>query len=239
MPLILYKLSPPEVKRFAKIEKLSNKSGDISAKISKGEWITIFVFAGMLFFWVFGDKFGLSITLVALGGLCILLLTRVLSIDDVLGARDIWSIFIWLSILNIMAEKLVEYGLIQHYALVLNQKLVGLSWGVVLVFVSLIYYFARYLIPGNVLHACAMFLAIANVLIGCGVPPKIGCMTLAMITAFCGFVTPYANSSSPLYMNTGYIEQKLWWRIGFITSFIYLFIYFVIGAAWWKFLGYW
>jgi DASS family divalent anion:Na+ symporter len=144
-----------------------------------------------------------------------------------------------MSILTAMAEKLSEYGLIQFYAAALQQKLAGTDWKAVLLIVSTIYYFARYLIPGNVLHACAMFHAFSQVLIVCGVPPLVGCMSLAIITSFCGFITPYATTSCPLFYNTGYVDIKLWWRVGFISMIVYLLIWFVFGGIWWKILGYW
>lgn len=239
MPLILYKLSPPELKALPQAEEIAKKQLESMPPMDKKEWITMFVFLGMLICWIFGGVLGIKTGVVALGGLCILLLTNVLAVEDVTGAKDIWNIFIWLSILNVMAGKLTEYGLIQHYSSILHDNLSGFNWPIILFIVSIIYYLARYLIPGNVLHACAMFPAFAQLLITCGVPAKVGCMTLSLITAFCGFVTPYATSPCPLYYNTGYIEQKLWWKIGFITSLIYIIIWWFFGGIWWKILGYW
>jgi DASS family divalent anion:Na+ symporter len=239
MPLILYKLAPPDLSDIPNAESLAQKQlADLPA-MKKSEWITVFIFLGMLFCWIFSGPFGISTTLVALGGLCLLLMTDVLDVHDVTGARDIWDIYLWLSILNVIAGKLAEYGLIQHYAELLQKNLGTLSWTLVLPIVSLIYYFARYFIPGNVLHACAMFTAFSQLLIVCGVPAKMGCMVLAFITAFCGYVTPYATSPCPLFYNTGYVDLKLWWKLGFITGGIYLIIWGVVGGLWWKLLGYW
>jgi DASS family divalent anion:Na+ symporter len=237
MPCILYKLSPPKLKEIQDFEKIADEQLSSIPAISKGEWTTMFVFLGMLIGWIFGEIIGLSTSVVALGGLCVLLITNVLDVDDIVGAKDIWNIFIWLSILNVMASKLTEYGIIQHYSSILRHPLCGVDWPISLFVISLTYYFARYLIPGNVLHACAMFPPFVKLLINCGVPARVGCMFLACITAFCGFVTPYASSPCPLFFNTGYIEQRLWWKIGFITTIIYLMIWIVVGGLWWKSLG--
>lgn len=190
MPWILYKLAPPQLKALPQAEKIAQDQLAAMPPMDRNEWITVFVFLGMLVFWVLGDTLHVKTGVVALGGLCCLLITNVLDLEDVTGAKDVWNIMIWLSILNAMAGKLTDYGLIQHYTDVLHAHLVGIRWPVALGVISVIYYMARYLIPGNVLHACAMFIAFSQLLIACGVPPQVGCMTLSVITAFCGFVTP-------------------------------------------------
>jgi DASS family divalent anion:Na+ symporter len=239
MPWIMYKLSPPQLTKIANAGEIAQKQLSTMPPMSKKEYITMFVFIGMLTCWIFGDVIHVPTGVVALGGLCALLATNVLDAEDLTGAKDIWSICIWLSILNVMALKLTEFGLIQHYSLVLRGSVSGMAWPLALCVVSVTYYFARYLVPGNVLHACAMFPPFAQLLIACGVPAKLGCMTLGIITAYCGFVTPYGSSSCPLYFNTGYIDQRLWWRIGFITTLIYFAIWGIFGGIWWKILGYW
>lgn len=239
MPALLYKLAPPELTDLPQAKDIARQQLDAMPPMSRKEGIALVVFLGMLVCWILGSVLHIRAAVVALGGLCVLLLTNVLDTDDVTGAKDIWNIFIWLSILNVIAQKLTDYGFIHHYSTLLHANLAGLAWPVVLGVVSVIYYLARYIIPGNILHACAVFPAFAQVLIACGVPAKLGCMTLSLITAFCGFVTPYATSPCPLYFNTGYIDQKLWWRIGFQTGGVYLAIWAVSGAVWWKILGCW
>lgn len=239
MPLLLYKLAPPELTDLPQAKAIARQQLDAMPPMSRQEGIALLVFLGMLVFWIMGGVLHIRPSIVALGGLCTLLLTGVLDADDVTGAKDIWDIFIWLSILNVMAGKLTDYGFIHHYSALLHHNLSGFAWPIVLGIVSLIYYFSRYIIPSNILQACAVFPAFAQVLMACGVPAKIGCMTLALITAFCGFVTPYATSPCPLYYNTGYISQKLWWRMGFQTGGVYLAIWALSGALWWKVLRCW
>lgn len=237
MPLAMYKLAPPALKELPQAEKVAQEQLDAMPPMDRKEWVTLFVFLGMLVLWILGEHLHIKPAVVALGGLCCLLLTHVLEVEDVTGAKDIWNIMIWLSILNVIAGKLTEYGLIQHYVESLHANLAGVHWSLALGVISIIYYLARYLLPGNILHACAMFIAFSQLLIVCGVPAKVGCMALSVITAFCGIVTPYATSPCPLYFNTGYIEQKLWWRIGFIMSVVYLLIWALCGGLWWKVLG--
>lgn len=239
MPWLMYKLAPPALKQIPHAAEIAQKQLEELPPIQKKEWITMAVFLGMLVCWIFGATLGVSTAVIALGGLCVLLLTHVLTVDDFAGAKDIWDIITWLAILSIMASKLTEYGLIQHYSTILNRELGGLGWPLVLLIVSIVYYLARYIIPGNILHACAVFPAFSRLLIACGVPAKVGCMTLALITAYCGFVTPYATSSCPIILKTGYIEQKLWWKLGFVSGFIYMLVWGGIGSVWWKCLGYW
>lgn len=238
MPLILFRLAPPEMKRIPDAEAIAQGQLNDMPPMNRDEWVTLFVFIGMLTLWVLGDVLNIPASVVALGGLCCLLVSNVLTVSDVTGSKDVWNIMIWLAILNVIAGKLTEYGLIQHYSVVLKAHLGGVSWPFALVIISVIYNLARYFLPGNILHGCAMFVAFSQLAFACGVPPKVACMALAIITAYCGFMTPYANSTGPLYQNTGYIEQKLWWRSGLITSAAYFAIWSVCGGVWWKVLGY-
>jgi DASS family divalent anion:Na+ symporter len=239
MPLLLYRLVPPQLTNISNFEEIANTHLSYMSPMKRDEYLTVGIFVCMLIGWIFGSTIHVSTGVVALGGLCALLVTNILDIDDITGAKDIWGICLWLSILNVIALKLTEFGLVQYYASTLQIRLAGIVWPYALLIVSLTYFGAHYLIPGNVLHACAMFPSFMQLLMTCGVPSKISGMSLAAITAFCGFITPYGASSCPLFFNTGYIDQGLWWRIGLITAFAYFVIWIIFGSVWLKLLALW
>lgn len=239
LPLLMARLAPPEIKEIAQAKALAEQQRAALPPLGAKEIITVIVFALMLIFWIFGSALGLSTVFVAFGGLCALLATGVLEIEDLTGAKSIWSVALWLTIFIFVAGKLTQFGLIQHYADLLSTILSGQPWGAVLIGLSLLYYLAHYVLPGNSLHACALFPAFAQIFAASGVPPKLGCMVLAFLTAFCGFITPFSTSSCPIVYNTGYVEQKLWWKVGMIASLVYLIGWGVVGGLWWKALGYW
>lgn len=239
IPLMMARLAPPQIKTIPQAKNLAKEQRAALPPLGRKEVITILVFIAMLVFWVLGDVLGISTVFVAFGALCALLATGVLEIEDLTGAKHIWGIALWLTIFIFVAGKLTDFGLIQHYASLLRGTLAGASWGVVLIVVSLLYYGAHYVLPGNTLHACALFPAFAQILVAFGVPAKMGCMVLAFLTAFCGFITPFATSSCPIIYGTGYIGQKLWWKVGLIASIVYLLIWGIVGGLWWKALGYW
>lgn len=239
IPLMMIRLAPPQFTTIPQAKTLAKKQRAALPPLGKKEIVTIVVFIAMLVFWIFGDRLGVSTVFVAFGALCALLAAEVLKIEDLTGAKNIWGVALWLTIFIFATGKLTEFGLIQHYAGLLREGLVGASWGAVLIVVSLLYYIAHYVLPGNTLHACALFPAFAQILVAFGVPAKMGCMVLAFLTAFCGFITPFSTSSCPIIYGTGYIGQKLWWKIGLIASVVDLLIWGTVGGAWWKVLGYW
>lgn len=239
LPLMMMRLAPPGLKTIPQAKILARKQHEALPPLGRKEIVTIVVFMAMLVFWVFGDRLGIPPVFVAFGALCALLATGVLNVEDLTGAKGIWGVALWLTIFIFVAGKLTEFGLIQHYASLFKGGLSGAPWGLVLFVVSLLYYAAHYTLPGNTLHACALFPAFAQILIAFGVPAKMGCMVLAFLTAFCGFITPFATSSCPIIYETGYIDQKNWWKIGGIASVFYLSIWGIVGGIWWKMLGYW
>jgi DASS family divalent anion:Na+ symporter len=238
-PWLIYKLAPPELKAIPQAKAIAQKQLEAMPPMAKNEIKTICVFGAMLLFWIMGSFLKIHTALVAIGGLCVLLITKVLDVEDITEAKEVWNIVIWLSIFNLLAWKLTQFGLINHYSAMLKSMLAGYCWPAALIVISIIYYLGRYILPGNTIHACAMFPAFAQLLIACGVPAKIGCMALAFITSYCGYVTPYATSPCPIIFNTGYISLKLWWKIGLIAGFFYSLVWFFIGGAWWKVLGIW
>ena len=45
------------------------------------------------------------------------------------------------------------------------------------------------------------------------------------------------DSTSPIYFGAGYLSQKDWWRLGFISLLVTLSIFSVFGLLWWRLLG--
>jgi DASS family divalent anion:Na+ symporter len=51
--------------------------------------------------------------------------------------------------------------------------------------------------------------------------------------------TFYGTSPAPIYFNAGYMDQKTWWKLGLIISFVNIAIWMGVGFPWWKILGLW
>ena len=55
--------------------------------------------------WIFSDRLGLNVTSIAFGGLGLLLLANVLTLDDIATQGDTLATFLWLAVLRLDIER--------------------------------------------------------------------------------------------------------------------------------------
>jgi DASS family divalent anion:Na+ symporter len=247
VPLVVYMFFPPEIKHTPDAPKFADEKLRVMGAMSKDEKITISVFALLLFLWagipamIFGSSFSLNATTVALIGLSILLITNVLTWDDVLSEKSAWDTITWFAALVMMAGFLNKLGLIGWFSGVVESYILGLGVGwqlSVLVLVG-IYFYAHYFFASTTAHITAMFGAFYTAGLALGAPPYLLAFVLAGASSLMMSLTHYATGTSPIVYGSGYVSLKEWWKMGFIMSVVNLSIWALVGGVWWKFLGYW
>jgi di/tricarboxylate transporter len=113
----------------------------------------------------------------------------------------------------------------------------GLPWAGAFTVVAVLYFYSHYLFASGAAHIGAMYTAFLSVSIACGAPALPAALMLAQLSNLMGCLTTYGIGSAPPYFSSGYVPQAQWYQYGFILSVYYLFVWFVIGGAWWKFIG--
>ncbi|MCE3403747.1 anion permease, partial [Staphylococcus aureus] len=93
--------------------------------------IGIFVVA--LTLWIVGSFIHIDATLTAFIALALLLLTGVLTWQDILNETGAWNTLVWFSVLVLMADQLNKLGFIPWLSKSIATSLGGLSWPIVLV----------------------------------------------------------------------------------------------------------
>jgi DASS family divalent anion:Na+ symporter len=85
IPLILYKVYPPEVKETPEASQLAKQKVAEMGKMHREEWVMLGVFFLLLLLWILGDQLaGIDSATTALFGLSVLLITGVLTWKDIL-----------------------------------------------------------------------------------------------------------------------------------------------------------
>lgn len=247
MPLVLYFCFPPELKQtpnataFAK-EKLSELGA-----FKLNEKILLGVFALLLLLWagvpaaIFGPEFKFNATTVAFLGLSILLVTGVLTWDDILKEKTAWDTITWFAALVMMAGYLGKLGLIGWFSGVIQQNVgaLGFGWAGVIAMLVLVYFYAHYFFASTTAHITAMYAAFLAAGIALGAPPLLLALILAFSSSLMMSLTHYATGTAPIVFGSGFVSLGRWWIAGFIMSVVNLLIWAVVGGAWWKVLGYW
>lgn len=240
IPLVIYKLSPPEVKKTSHARAFAKEKLYEMGRMKKNEWIMIATFIFLLAFWIAGPVFlGINASTTALMGVGILLLTSVLSWKDVLREDGAWDILIWYAALVMMASNLNKLGLTKWFSLWVVGHVEGFQWEIAFAILSLIYFYTHYFFASNVAHIGAMYPPFVLVAIALGTPPFLAVLLLAFFSSLFGGLTHYGCGPAPILYGAGYVPILKWWKVGAIVSVVNIIIWLVLGGVWWKFLGLW
>ena len=66
-------------------------------------------------------------------------------------------------------------------------------------------------------------------------------MALVLIYSsnLCACLTHYGTTPAPIYYGANYVSQARWWTIGLAVSVQHILVWGIVGALWWKMLGWW
>jgi len=247
VPLVVYYLYPPEIKKTPDAPKFAKEKLKELGKISLSELITMATFVILLFLWagvpamIFGEQFAVLPTTAAFIGLAILLLTGVLSWDDILKNKGAWDTIVWFAALVMMASFLGKLGLVKWLSVTVGTGIsnLGLNWIVSIIILLLIYVYSHYFFASTTAHITAMYGAFFLAGISLSSPPMLWALILGFSSSLMMSITHYGTGTAPIIFGSGYTTLGEWWKTGFIISIINLIIWIVIGGLWWKVLGYW
>ncbi|MCQ9641637.1 anion permease [Chryseobacterium sp. WG14] len=238
VPLVLYKLYPPELKKTGDAPKMAAQKLKEMGPISRNEWLMLLAFFILLALWIFGGTLSIDATTTAFIGLTLLLLTSVLTWEDVKSEKGAWDTIVWFAVLVMMASSLNELGFIGWFSDLIKVKIGGLSWQVAFPVIIIVYFFSHYIFASATAHVAAMYAALLGVGVSLGIPPMLLAMMLGFLGSIYGVLTHYGHGPAPVFFGSGYVDLKVWWLRGLEIGIVLLIIYMVVGGLWMKVLGY-
>ncbi|WP_165313233.1 anion permease [Vibrio ziniensis] len=239
IPLVMYYVFPPELKKTPEMRALAKKHLVEMGAMSRAEWMVGLTFIGMVTLWVLGPTLGLHATVTALLGLVFLLITRTITWDAVLGEKEAWHTITWFAVLVMMAAQLNSLGFIKWFGDYVSSSLSGFGWVTTIAILLLVYYYSHYLMASAMAHISAMYSAFLAIAISAGAPPMLAAIVLGIFSNLYMSTTHYSSGPAPILFGAGYHSLQNWWKIGFVFSLIVIPIFFFVGGAWWKILGMW
>ncbi len=248
VPLVIYRLFPPEVKHTPDAARAASAELERMGRMTRAEKTMLSVFALVAALWVIGDKLedwtsgrisNIHYATVALVGICVLLVGRVLDWEDLLAERNAWDVFIWYGGLVRMAEALGETGITKRFADATAGLTIGWAWWVALAVLLLVYFYAHYGFASITAHATAMYIPFLAVTIAAGAPPLLAVLLLAYFSNLGASLTHYGTTPAPIWFGAGYVKQRTWWWLGLVVSLPNILIWGAVGIVWWKILGWW
>jgi len=239
IPLMIYRFYPPEIKETPNAVEFADGELQKLGATKRSEMILLAVFILIVGLWITSAIHGIDATVIALFGIAVLLLTKVLEWRDLTDETHAWEVFIWYGGLVQMARSLGDTGITKIFAEAAASYTSGWNWVFALAFLLLVYFYAHYAFASITAHVTAMLIPFLAVTLAVGAPAGITVLLLAYLSNLSAGLTHYGTTPAPIYFGTGYVKQRNWWTIGFIASVLNILIWSTVGLLWWKILGWW
>ncbi len=239
VPYILYKIYPPELKSTGDAPQIAAEKLKEMGPVHRDEWLMLIAFVVLLVLWITGDIFKIDATTTAFIGLVFLLLSQVLTWDDVKGEKGAWDTIVWFSALVMMASFLNELGFIPWFSELMKGYVGHMKWTLAFPVIVLVYFYSHYIFASATAHVAAMYAAFLSVGISVGIPGTLLALSLGFCGGIFGTLTHYGHGPAPVFFGSTYVDLKDWWTRGFVLSVAFLIIWMGLGGLWWNVLGFW
>ena len=224
VPLLTYIVYPPEQKHSPEAPAWAAKELEKMGSITKKEILMLCFGIMALLMWIFGKQIGVNGTTAAIAVLCLLVLSDVITWEDVITNKGAVNVFIWFATLVAMASGLKKVGFLKWAAGLISGGLVGMDPVTIAIVLVVLFFLFHYFFASVTAHTVALlplFLGVAANLL-----PETMLQPLSILLVgslgLMGILTPYGTGPSPIWYGAGYISQAKWWMLGGIFGAIYL-----------------
>ncbi len=238
-PLVVYRLNPPEIKRTPEAAAFAVRELRAMGSLARGELIVLGVFLSVCGLWITSRWHGMDITVTALLGSAALLISGVLTWEDVKNEKTAWDIFIWYGGLLMLGKALNNAGVTTEFAKAVGAAFGGAGWITLLAIALPVYFYAHYGYASITAHILAMYSPFLAVLIAKGAPLGLVVFAFACFTNLAAGLTNYGTTPSPMFFAHGYTSLGRWFKVGAAVSVVNLLIWSTVGFLWWKLIGVW
>jgi len=224
VPYVAYLVYPPEQKHSPEAPAWAASELEKMGSITKKELIMLGLGILALVMWIFGKQIGVNSTTAALAVLCLLVLTDVITWEDVITNKAAINVFIWFATLVAMASGLKKVGFLKWAAGLISGGLVGFDPTMIAIMLIVLFFLFHYLFASVTAHTVALlplFLGVASNLLPAAMIEPLAIMLVGSL-GLMGILTPYATGPSPIWYGAGYISQATWWKLGAVFGGIYL-----------------
>jgi len=232
VPLLGYWFYPPEVKSGEEVPKWAGAELEKMGPMTRREIILAVLVAVALLLWIFGGKY-LDATTAALVVICLMLVTKVVTWDDLLADKQAWNTLAWFATLVALADGLNHVGFVKWLANVMASHMSGFSPLVAMVMLVVAFFLLHYMFASVTAHVTALLpvmLSVGSTVQGLSMQQFT--LLLLLSLGIMGIITPYGTGPSPVYYGSGYIPSGKFWQLGAIFGAIFLVAFLLIGVPW-------
>lgn len=238
IPYCIYRLYPPQLTKTPEVQIGAAKALAAMGPMSPKEKKVAGIFLLSFVLWSTSGFSLLDTTVVAILGVGLMLVTRVITWSDALNQQGAWDILIWLGATISLADGLNTQGFFT-FATGKMSLLSGISWEGAFFILLLVFVYGHYAFAGNTPHVVAMYTAVCSIAIAAGAPRMMTVLAFAFMSNISSGIMHYCNGPAAIYFGAGYVGQGTWMRLGALITFINMVIWVGLGSIWWKVLGLW
>lgn len=240
-PALVYKFCTPEIKRIDNAKEISRNGLAEMGPVKRSEKILAVLFILAVLGWSTGRMTGINAVAVALGFLAFSLLSGIISWQNILDDKGPWSTLIWYGGIVGVASLLAGEDFFKWISdrIAESVNLTGYNSIAVLFVLTVISVLVRYLFASTAAYVAAFIPVLFTIGLAADVPPLPLAFMMAFSAGFGSLLTHYGGAVAPVLFGTGYVSQKLWWKMGAIMAVMNLAVYFLIGIPAWKVMGLW
>ncbi|QKF60146.1 sodium:sulfate symporter family protein [Aliarcobacter lanthieri] len=230
-PWLTYVIYPPTQKKSPEAPAWAAEELKKLGGITFKEYLMAGLATVALVLWIFGKEVGIDATTTAICVVSVMVLSGVISWDDLLGEKAAFNVFIWFATLVALADGLKKVGILDYIGQNSEAMLAGLSPTALIIALLFLFYILHYFFASTTAHVTALvplFMVIAVQFL-----PAESILTFTILLAgslgVMGIITPYGCGPCPIWYGAGYISQAKWWALGAIFGLLY-FLVIILGV---------
>jgi L-tartrate/succinate antiporter len=230
LPYLIYKIYPPEIKASTEVQAWATGELGKMGKFTRKELVMALLAILALTLWIFGGKI-VDATTAAGVVISLMVVTRVVTWDDILSNKAAWNVLVWFATLVAMADGLNKVGFVTWFAKSASVLLTGMSPIVIMVCLVAIFFLVHYMFASITAHVTAVLpvMLAAGALVP-GIPVKVFALLLCYSLGIMGIISPYATGPGPVYFGSGYVNRKDFWTLGLIFGLIFVAVLLAVGT---------
>ena len=229
LPPLTYVLCRPAIKEGTEVAAWAAGELHAMGNLSRPEITLAALVLLALVLWIGGAAY-VNPTTAALVIVALMVLTSVISWNDIASNKQAWTTLVWFATLITLAEGLNRTGFVSWFANSVASSVGGFSPTTGLIVLVSVYFFSHYLFASTTAHTTAMLPVMLSV--GATIP-DMPVRKLSMMLVMCGgimsILTPYAGGPNPVYYGSGYLPAGDFWRLGAIFGVIFFCAWLVFG----------
>jgi citrate:succinate antiporter/L-tartrate/succinate antiporter len=240
VPLLVYILYPPEIRTSREVPAWAAQELGRMGAIGRQESVMAALVVLAVFLWVAGSNGDVVLpvlgaqfidpTGVVLLANALMLVTRVVDWEDILGHKGAWNVLVWFATLVALADGLNRVGFVSWVARGLAARLAGIPPLAAMALLVVFFFLVHYLFASLTAHAAAVLpVVLASGMAVPGLPVKVFALLLLYSLGLMGVLSPYATGPAPVYYGSGYVSRRDFWWLGLVFGAIYLAVLLGVG----------